>query len=46
MIEVVYLTDHGTYKKGDERTLPESTAKALAVHKVVEIKSEKKTKAK
>lgn len=46
MLEVIYLIDHGTYKKGDERILPESTAKALANHKVVEIKSEKKAKTK
>lgn len=41
MIEVTYLKDFGTAKKGDKREMHESTAKPLAKAKVVSIKGQK-----
>ena len=41
MVEVTYLKDHGTHKKGDKREMPESTAKPLAKAKIVSYKGAK-----
>lgn len=42
MVNVEYTKDHGNYKKGDKREMPESTAKALETHKVVKMVTSKK----
>lgn len=44
LVSVEYLKDHGSNKKGDKpsRKMYETTAKALAAHKVVKILDEKK----
>tara|TARA_R110000744_G_scaffold13793_3_gene39873 strand:- start:5381 stop:5569 length:189 start_codon:yes stop_codon:yes gene_type:complete len=39
-VEVTYLTDHGSYEKGEKRDMPVSTAKALELHKVVKLGKE------
>lgn len=43
-MKVVYLKDHGNSKAGTEVEMPESTAKALIAHKVVEEAGKKKAK--
>jgi len=40
----VIVDDFGTYKKGDKFEAPDSTAKALIVHKVVKRLESKKEK--
>ena len=36
-MEVEYIKDHGNHKKKDKATMHESTAKALAAHKIVKL---------
>lgn len=44
MVEVTYLKDFGTAKKGDKREMDESTAKPLSKAKIVSYKGETKAK--
>lgn len=40
MVEVVYLKDHASYKKGYERKMPLSTAKALETKGILKLKKQ------
>lgn len=42
LVTVEYSKDHGTFKKGDERQMPISTAQALEGHGVLKITSKPK----
>lgn len=42
MVEVVYIKDFGTHKKGDETEMHESTAKPMVKAGVVKLKKESK----
>lgn len=41
MVEVIYLKDFGTSKKGDEKSMYPSTAKGLINAKIVKLKNGK-----
>ena len=41
MVEVIYLKDFGTHKKGDEIEMFESTAKPMVKAGVVKLKKDK-----
>lgn len=42
LVQVKYLKDHASNKKGATKKMPESTAEALAKHKVLQIVKDKK----
>lgn len=44
MVEVTYLKDFGTAKKGDKRQMHLTTAKPLKNAKIVDFKEDKKEK--
>ena len=44
MVEVEFLIDHASYKKGDKKEMVKSTAEALEAHKVVKITKPKTEK--
>lgn len=44
LVNVEYLKDHASHKKGEKLRMPESTAEALAKHKILKVASDKKDK--
>jgi hypothetical protein len=45
-MKVKYLKEHGTSKAGETKEMHHTTARALAVHKIVELPKEDKPKEK
>lgn len=46
LVNVTYLKDHASHKKGDKLKMPESTAHALAKHGVLSVEKTKEAKEK